>query len=125
MAKILLVDDEKEFVEMLTFRLKKTGGYEVIEAFDGEDGLRLAQKKKPDVILLDIMMPKMDGREVMRRLKADANTAAIPIIILTASVSTKSMAEFAKLGAFDFIIKPFSSEQLIDKINKAIGDLAK
>jgi len=124
MAKILLVDDEKEFVEMLTVRLQKSGGHEVLQAFDGEEGLRLAQEKKPDVILLDIMMPKMDGREAIRRLKAEAKTAAIPIIILTASVSTKSMQEFAKLGAFDFIIKPFSSDQLIAKIKTALGDLA-
>ena len=82
-AKLLIVDDEKDLVETLTFRLE-ANDYEVIKAFDGQDGLDKAKKEKPDLIILDLMLPKMDGYKVCGLLKADARYSKVPIILFTA-----------------------------------------
>ncbi|MFA4844728.1 MAG: response regulator [Candidatus Margulisiibacteriota bacterium] len=120
MAKILLMDDEPEFVEMLSLRLRKTGGYEVITAFDGEEGLKAAQANRPDLIILDLMMPKMDGRKVIEELKKSDQTRGIPVIVLSASASPKTAEELLKLGGFDFIVKPFEPPTLMAKIKAAL-----
>lgn len=120
MAKILVVDDEKEFTDMLAVRLQKTGGYETIETYDGEEGLKAAQEQKPDLILLDIMMPKMDGYEMLKRLKANETTRNIPTIVLSASTAFATIEKFKALGAKDFIMKPFEAKDLMDKIKRLI-----
>lgn len=120
MAKILIMDDETEFLEMLSLRLIKTGGYKVLTAFDGEEGLRSARENHPDLIILDLMMPKMTGNKVIEELKKSAQTRDIPVIVLSASASSKTIEEVLKLGASAFITKPFEPQALMDKIKKCL-----
>lgn len=116
MAKILIIDDERLIVEMLAFRLTKVGGYEVLQAFDGEEGLKVAKENFPDLVLVDIMMPKMDGCEFVRQMKSDPRMQSIPILILTASVSLDVVEKAIKFGAADYILKPFEPAKLMAKI---------
>lgn len=120
MAKIIIIDDEREFVEMLGLRLRRSGGYEVIPAFDGEEGLKAAQEQKPDLIMLDVMMPKMDGYEMLKRLKENEATKKIPVIVLTASTASSTTDKFIALGVNDFVIKPFEAPALMAKIKKVL-----
>jgi len=118
--KILLVDDEKDLVETLTLRLE-ANDYEVIPAYDGQDGLEKARKGKPDLIILDLMLPKMDGYKVCRMLKFDEKYKNIPIIMFTARVqeSDKKMGE--EVGANAYITKPFEPQVLLTKIKELLG----
>jgi DNA-binding response OmpR family regulator len=120
MAKILIVDDETEFAEMVALRLRKTGGYEAEAAFDGEAGLRAARENKPDLILLDLMMPKLDGYQVLEELKKNGQTSGIPVIMLTASASPKTLEKLLQIGAADYVIKPFEPLVLMAKIKAAL-----
>lgn len=115
--KILIVDDEPELVEMLRMRLE-ANGYEVVSAYDGEEGLAQAEKEKPDLILLDIMMPKMDGLVVLARLKNNLETNFIPVIMLTAKGDTSAILEAQRSFATDYVIKPFEPKQLLSLIEK-------
>jgi len=119
MKKILVIDDEPEMVEMLKMRLEASG-YIVISASNGRQGLEIAQKEKPDLILLDIMMPEIDGFGVLSRLKNNAETGLIPVIMLTAKAETSSIIQAQKLFANDYIVKPFEPKQLLDLIKKYI-----
>ncbi len=118
--KLLIVDDEKDLVETLTFRLE-ANGYEVIKAYDGQEGLDKAKKEKPDLIILDLMLPKMDGYKVCGLLKADSRYNKIPIVLFTARAqeSDKKMGE--DVGADAYITKPFEPQVLLDKIKELIG----
>lgn len=115
--RILIVDDEKDLVETLTFRFE-AAGYEVIAAYDGQDGLERARKEKPDIILLDVMMPKMDGYMVCRLLKFDDRYKDIPIIMLTARGQEIDKKTGSDVGANKYVTKPFDSKQLIEEIEK-------
>lgn len=117
--RILVVDDEKDFVKMLKFRLE-ANGYEVIPAFDGNQGLRLAQKEKPDLIILDIMMPGGDGHLVCERLKMSSFTWSIPIIFLTARSRPGDEAKAYELGAKYFLKKPYEPEVLLETVKRAL-----
>lgn len=119
MAKILIVDDEPDIVTALGIRLK-SAGYEVIAAADGMEGLDAARKQNPDLILLDIMLPKLDGYKVCRILKFDENYRHIPIIMITAKVTdiNKKMGE--EVGADCYITKPFNPEELMSKIKETL-----
>ena len=110
--KILIVEDEKNIVDILKFNLKKEG-YETIEAYDGEHGYELALNQKPDLILLDIMLPKMDGLTVCNKLRQTTNT---PIIMLTAREEEVDKVLGLELGADDYITKPFSPRELLARI---------
>ena len=116
MQKVLVVDDEKSIVEILEFNLKKEG-YEVICAFDGEEGLKRAIKDKPDLILLDIMMPKMDGIEVCKKVRETSN---VPILMLTARAEEVDKVLGLELGADDYITKPFSVRELMARVKANI-----
>ena len=120
-AKLLIVDDEKDLVETLTFRLE-ANDYEVIKAFDGQDRLDKAKKEKPDLIILDLMLPKMDGYKVCGLLKADARYSKVPIILFTARAqeSDKKMGE--DVGANAYITKPFEPQVLLGKIKELLGE---
>lgn len=109
--RILVIDDEVDIRLLLEGRLKSLG-YEAILASSGEEGLRLAQSQRPDLILLDVMMPKMKGREVCAHLKADPATAAIPVIFLSALGLADHIQAGMNLGAEDYIVKPFNPEEL-------------
>jgi DNA-binding response OmpR family regulator len=119
--KILVVDDETELLKALSIRLK-TSGYEVITASDGQEGLEKAKSLNPDLIVLDILMPKMDGYEVCRMLKFDEKYKSIPVIMLTAKTQDIDKAMGKKVGANDYITKPFETQDLIDKIKKYLGE---
>ena len=120
MAKILIIDDEKLIVEMLAFRLAKVGGYEVVQAFDGDEGMKKAAAEKPDLVLVDIMMPKMDGHQFIINMKKDPALSSIPIIVLTASVSLDLVAKALKSGAAGYILKPFDPNKLMEKVKEAL-----
>ena len=120
MAKILIVDDETEFVEMVAFRLAKAGGYEVVSAADGEEGLLKARSEQPDLIILDIWMPKKDGYQVIKELKADPGTARIPVIFLTASSLPQTLDKIKAAGGADYVLKPFDPPVLMAKVKAVL-----
>lgn len=111
-AKILIVEDDKAIVEMLEYNLQEAG-YEIVSALNGEEGLALAGRERPDLIILDIMLPIIDGFEVCRMLKNDNAVAHIPIIILSAKSQETDKVVGLELGADDYVTKPFSPRELI------------
>lgn len=117
---ILVVDDEQELVEMLKTRLE-TYGYEVIAAYDGEEGLRKAKQVRPDLIVLDIIMPKMAGDYMAQALKDDEETRDIPIIFLTCLAEGLAERQQACMsGGNLFLAKPFDAQELLSMIKKAV-----
>lgn len=120
--RILLIDDEKDFCFFVKANLENTGDFEVTTTTRGKEGIKLAQKEKPDLILLDIMMPEMPGDEVAEILLNNPETSKIPIIFLTAIVTKKEMGDEAikKIGKQNFIAKPITSEELADSINRVL-----
>ncbi len=118
--KILFIEDEKDMLEMVRFRLEQEG-YEVICASDGHDGLEKAHKENPDMVLLDLMLPKMDGYEVCRRLKSDEQYKKIPIAIFTARAAEKEEKLGYECGADEYITKPFEPENFINRIKKLLA----
>lgn len=112
MAKVLVVDDEASIVNIIAYNLKKEG-YEVITAENGEDGLELALSENPDLVLLDIMMPKMDGYEVCRKLREKSN---VPIIMLTARADEVDKVIGLEMGADDYVTKPFGNRELMARV---------
>jgi two-component system alkaline phosphatase synthesis response regulator PhoP len=119
MAKILLAEDEKQIGDMVAFKLTN-GGHQVLRARDGEEALRLAVAERPDVILLDVMMPVLTGFEVLRRLKGDPGLAATPVIMLTAKGRERDVQGGLSAGAVDYIVKPFSLKELAARIEAAL-----
>jgi len=121
-AKILIIEDDLTLVEMYKKKFSQEG-YEMIEAYNGQDGLLKAQEEKPDLILLDIMMPKMDGFQVLEKLKNDPLLAKIPVMILT-NIATKpeDIKRAKKLGACDYIIKAnFVPSEIIQKVKNHLA----
>ncbi len=110
--KILIVDDEKNIADIIAFNLKKEG-YQVIKAGDGEEGVRMAMEENPDLILLDIMMPKMDGYEACKKIREKKNT---PIIMLTARAEELDKVLGLELGADDYVTKPFGVRELMARV---------
>lgn len=115
--KVLLADDEEDIKLVVKFYLESRG-YEVFTAFDGLDAISQCQANKPDVLLLDVMMPVMSGFEVARRLKADPETSSIPIIMLSAASQANSIKEGLEAGARDYIVKPFEPAKLEELIKQ-------
>ena len=113
--RILIVDDQKDIVELIRFKLENEG-FECLVAFDGEEGLQKAKKHKPDLILMDIMMPKINGYQVCRLLKSDENYKNIPIIMLSAKDQESDKFWGKESGADDYVTKPFDFEELFQKI---------
>jgi len=113
--RILVVDDEKGIQEIVSQALKRRG-YETLNAADGDTALDMAFTAKPDLIILDLMLPRMDGWEVCRRLKSNKETASIPIIMLTARREETDVVEGLDLGADDYIKKPFSLAELTARV---------
>jgi DNA-binding response OmpR family regulator len=119
--KILVVDDEPNTVKLLESRLK-SNGYDVISALDGNSCLKKAVAEKPDLVLLDIIMPGLNGFEVCKRLKENEQTKDIPVIMLTALTGEKDFFKSLEEGASYFITKPFSAADLLHAINTATQD---
>lgn len=120
--KILVVDDEIHIVQIVKFNLEKRGGYEVITAKNGEEGLETAKEQMPDLILSDVMMPKMSGFSILWTLKRDAELKKIPFIILTAKGQENDIKTGTDLGADDYITKPFSPKALLEKVAEILGE---
>jgi DNA-binding response OmpR family regulator len=120
MAKILIIDDEEEFLSFMKANLELRGDYEVITALNGEEGIGLAGKNKPGVILLDIIMPKMDGFETLKRLRGDENTKSIPVIMVTARTDDQAMMKALELHDDGYITKPVKLEEMEEKIENAL-----
>ena len=118
--KIMMVDDEVDFIKITKLNLEKTGKYEVMVLSDATDIISQVQEFKPDVILLDILMPKIDGVEACQMLNNDPEGKQIPIITLSALDTDKDRLMMYKLGVVDFITKPISKDELIAKIEKAL-----
>ncbi len=117
MAKktILVVDDEKDLLDLIEYNLKKEG-FQVLKAENGEQGIAVAKENKPDLVLLDIMMPKMDGLEAVEIMRKDDDLKRIPIIFLTARSDEKTEVEGLNKGGDDYITKPISTTKLISRI---------
>lgn len=116
---LLIIDDEEDLTSMLSFRLQNSG-FDTITAGNGDMGVGLAKENKPDLILLDLMMPNVDGFEVSRRLKSDSATKHIPVVIFSALGNKNTKESVKKLGAAGFIEKPFEPDILLDKINRIL-----
>jgi two-component system phosphate regulon response regulator PhoB len=112
---ILVVDDETDILNLLDYNLRKAG-FTVILARDGPEAIALASSRGPDVVILDIMLPDMEGTEVLRRLKAAPSTAAIPVVMLTAKGEEVDRVVGLELGAEDYITKPFSPRELLLRV---------
>ncbi len=117
--KILIVDDEKDIVRMLEYNLGKEG-YRCLVAHDGEAALEKARRDHPDLVLLDLMLPRIDGLEVCKALKSDASTSAIPVIMLTAKTREADKVVGLELGADDYMTKPFSPRELLARIKAVL-----
>src|SRR5438270_7458960 len=123
-GKILVVDDEIYIVHILDFSLGMEG-YEVITALDGEQGLEKARSEHPDLIVLDIMMPRLDGYETCKMLKAGPETRHIPVILLSAKGRNVDQKVGFEVGADDYITKPFSPRKLVERINAILGQTSR
>jgi CheY-like chemotaxis protein len=120
MPRLLIVDDEQDNIDLLNRRLSWRG-FEITGALNGADGIALAKEQKPDLILMDLKMPNMDGFETIRRLKADDATKGIPIIALTAHAMQEDMQRAMDNGANGYETKPVNINQLLEKIQSLVG----
>ncbi|MDO8541814.1 MAG: response regulator transcription factor [Opitutaceae bacterium] len=119
-SKILVVDDEPDALEVLTFKLKEAG-YAVLQAKDGAQALARARDERPALIVLDLMLPEVDGLEVCKILRRDPRTAAIPVVMLTARAAEMDRVLGLELGADDYVTKPFSPRELVLRIKKLLA----
>jgi DNA-binding response OmpR family regulator len=117
---VLAADDDEDILELIAFRLEHSG-YTVLQARDGEEALDLARTSRPDLAVLDVMMPKIDGFEVTRRLREDDSTTRIPIILLTARTQEADVQRGFDAGADDYIRKPFSPQELGARVQAILG----
>jgi len=117
--KILIVEDDPDIQELLHFNLEKAG-YQTFRAENGEEGLLLARKQTPDLIILDLLLPEMDGLEVCRRIRRDPTLQHLPIIMVTAKGEEMDRVVGLELGADDYVVKPFSIRELILRIQKVL-----
>lgn len=120
--KILVADDEKHIVQIVQFNLEKKGNYEVIVAYDGEMALELIKKEKPDLVISDIMMPKMTGFELFEALRKDEEIKDTPFIILTAKGQDSYFEEGQEKGILHILTKPFSPKALLATAKEILGE---
>ena len=119
-VKIAIIDDDPSMVKVLRIMLTSSG-YEVVEATSGTKGFMITKRELPDLVLLDIMMPDVDGFEVCRRLKLDPDTKNIPVIFVSAKTGAEHIEMGLSLGAEGYITKPFELQDILDKIVEVIG----
>ena len=117
---VLVADDDPDIRSLVTLRLERSG-YEVVAAGDGEQALAAALERAPDLALLDVMMPKLDGYEVTERLRQEEATRHLPVILLTARVQETDIARGVEAGADDYVKKPFSTSELRDRVQAVLG----
>ena len=119
MQKVLVVEDEVDIADLIRFNLERSG-YEVLKAHDGIAGTEVAIKERPDLVILDLMLPGRDGYGVFRELKRDARTSSIPIIMLTARAQTEDRIQGLEVGADDYLTKPFSPKELVLRVQSIL-----
>ncbi len=119
--KILIVDDENDIREVAAMSMEAVCGWSVVQAGSGPEGVRLAQDQHPDAILLDVMMPDMDGPSTLQQLRSNTATATIPVIFLTAKVQSSDRKRFADMGVNAVLAKPFDPMLLCTQIAEALG----
>jgi CheY-like chemotaxis protein len=117
-TKVLIIDDEEDFTHLVKLNLEGTGRYEVFTASNGPEGIKAAQQKRPDVVLLDIMMPGMDGFEVLAQIKGSVKTYEIPVIMLTAVDNPECRSEAQGNFAGEYLVKPVPLDRLISIIDR-------
>jgi DNA-binding response OmpR family regulator len=117
---VLVADDEEDILALIAFSLERSG-YTVILARDGEEALALARDERPDLAVLDVTMPKLDGFELTRRLRTDEATSRMPIILLTASAQDADVQRGFDVGADDYLRKPFSPQELRARVQAILG----
>jgi len=118
--KIVLVEDESQIARLIEFKLRKEG-YQVTWKENGEEALVAIKEEKPDLVLLDVMMPVMDGYEVLRQIKEDENLKSIPVIMLTARAQERDVVKGIDLGAQDYITKPFHPAELLVQVKRILA----
>lgn len=118
--RILVADDDDDILSLVAFRLERSG-YEVIKAHDGEQALRLVREERPALAVLDVMMPKLSGYEVTRKIRTDAALAQLPVILLTARAQDSDEDAGHESGADDYIRKPFSPQDLTGRVAALVG----
>ncbi len=119
MSTVLLAEDDPDIRHLISTKLRRSG-FDVIETVDGAEALAAARRDHPDLILLDVRMPRLSGFEVLRELRADPGTAALPILILTARTRAVDVELAYAAGATDYIIKPFSPRELVRRVEEAL-----
>ncbi|MFG6137257.1 response regulator transcription factor [Halomonas sp. B23F22_10] len=124
MRKVLVVDDEPNIVLSLEF-LMQQAGFEVVTAEDGETALARVSETRPDLMLLDISLPGIGGFDVLERLRADPDLAPLPIIMLTAHGREVEREKGLALGADDYVTKPFSTRELVERVKRLLGDVGR
>lgn len=117
--KILVVEDEEDLLDLIDYNLRQAG-FRVLRAADGQEGLRLAQREKPDLVILDLMLPKMDGKEVCRRIRQGEQTRLIPVVMVTAKSEEIDRIIGFEIGADDYVTKPFSMRELVLRIEAVL-----
>lgn len=120
MSRILVVDDEPHIRRLVSFSLER-GGHEVLEAPDGMTALEIAAAQRPELILMDVMMPLMTGYETVKRLKADEATRDIPVVMLSAKSQKTEQAEGIECGAERYICKPFTPKELVEQVGELLA----
>lgn len=119
--KVLIIDDEDDLREVAAITLMRVGKMEVIQASNGPDGIARAIAERPDIILLDVMMPEMDGTRTFASLRENPETAPIPVVFLTARAMTGEIDQFKSMGAVGVLTKPFSTRTLSDEVKALAG----
>ena len=122
MSKVILFIEDESALQKTFGEIIAQEGYQMISALDGETGLRVAKEKKPDLILLDLILPKIHGFDVLKKLKEENETRDIPVIVLTNLEGLEDVEKALKLGATTYLVKPnYSLEEILEKIKKALG----
>jgi len=119
--RILAVDDEPHILKLVSFSLRAKG-FDVLEATDGLSAIEIAEAEQPDLILMDVMMPALDGYEACRRIKANPKTAHIPVVMLTAKTQVAEQKTGLDAGALDYVCKPFTPKDLVAQVNGFLGE---
>ena len=117
MKKILVVDDEKQLVSLVKLHMEMAG-YEVVSADDGEKAISIIREENPGLVILDLMIPKIDGWEVCRLMRAEPKTVDVPVIMLSARTDTEDKLKGFECGADDYVTKPFSPRELVARVNR-------
>ena len=119
MSTVLLVEDDPDIRHLVSYKLR-TGGFDVVEAADGLTALDLARRTPPDLVILDVRMPRKSGLEVCRELRAGPRTADVPIILLTARAQPQDLEQAYAAGATDYVVKPFSPRALVERVQAVL-----